>query len=155
MYRKAAATLIVLGVSSAAGAQSMLECSKLEDEKKRLSCYDRVVGHVEEKLDEEPLGTTEERVEARTKVVTEAIVGNEPNDDVPDLLAVEIKKVMRNRSRRVFYQTTDGRLFRRSSQSVVTFRAGDRCTIETGTFGSLFLVRDDGQKNKVEELSTD
>ena len=131
----------------------MLECSELENQQERLKCYDEVAGRVEEKLEKERTGTTEERVEARNEEVTEEIVGAKPSEVVPDVMAVEIEKVIRDRARRVVYKTTDGRYFRRSSSSRVTFREGDNCAIDKGMFGSMFLVRDDGQKNKVEELS--
>lgn len=155
MYTKAAATLILIGFASTAGAQSMLECSQLEDQQERLECYDEVAGRVEEKLEKERTGTTQERVEARNEDVTEEIVGARPSEVVPDILSVEIDKVIHDRTRRVVYKTTDGRYFRRSSSSRITFRVGDNCVIEDGMFGSIFLVRDDGQKNKVEELSVD
>lgn len=153
MYRKAAATLIILGLASTAGAQSMLECSQLEDQQARLECYDEVAGRVEEKLEKERTGTTKERVEARNEDVTEEIVGAKPSEVVPDVMAIEIEKVIRDRNRRIIYKTADGRYFRRSSSSRITFRVGDNCVIEDGMFGSIFLVRNDGQKNKVEELS--
>ena len=153
MYRKAAAALIIFGFASTAGAQSMLECSELEDQQERLECYDEVAGRVEEKLGKERTGTTEERVEARNEDVTEEIVGAKPSEVVPDVLTVEIEKVIRDRNRRVIYKTADGRYFRRSTSSRITFREGDNCVIDEGMFGSIFLVRDDGQKNKVEELS--
>jgi hypothetical protein len=155
MYRKAAAALIVLSVASTANAQSMLECSQLENEEERLECYDEVAGRVEEQLEEKRQGTTDERVEARNEAVTEEVVGVKPDENVPDLLTVDIAKVIRDRNRRVIYKTTDGRYFRRSSRSVITFRVGDTCAIEEGMLGSTFLVRDDGQKNKVEELNVD
>ena len=131
----------------------MLECSELEDQQERLDCYDRVAGRVEEKLEKERTGTTRERVEARNEEVTEEIVGAKPSEVVPDVLTIEIEKVMRDRARRVIYKTSDGRYFRRSSGSVITFSVGDTCEIEEGMLGSIFLVRDDGQKNKVKELS--
>jgi len=156
MYRKTAAALIILGISSTASAQSMLECSQLEEEKDRLACYDKVAGRVEEKLEEERSGTTEQRVEARNEAIAEEVVGEDvANESVPDLMMVEIGRIMRDRSRRVIYRTTDGRYFKRSSGSRITFRTGDSCSLEEGMMGSLFLVRTDGQKNKVEELSVD
>jgi hypothetical protein len=153
MYRKAAAALIIIGFASTAGAQSMLECSQLENQQERLECYDEVAGRVEEKLEKERTGTTEERVESRNEDVTEEIVGAKPSEVIPDVMTVEIAKIIRDRSRRVVYKTADGRYFRRSSSSRITFREGDTCVIEDGMFGSMFLVREDGQKNKVEELS--
>jgi len=146
---------MILGLVGTASAQSMLECSKLESEEDRLECYDRVAGRVEEKLEEQRVGTTEERVEARNEAVTEEVVGKKPDTVVPDILTVEIDEVLRDRNRRVVYRTTDGRYFRRSSSSRITFRAGESCTIEEGMFGSNFLVREDGQRNKVEELNVE
>jgi len=153
MYRKAAAALAILIVSSTVNAESMLDCSRLEAEKERLECYDRVAGRVEEKLEESFSGTTEERVEARNESITEAIVGEEVDEEVPSLLQLEIKKVIRDQNRRVTYQTVDGRYFRRSTGSNVTFRAGDTCVIEKGAFSAILLVREDGKRNKVKELS--
>ena len=154
MYRKTAATLVILGFASTAGAQSVLECSRLDSEAERLECYDRVAGRVEEKLEEKPSGTTEERVEARNEALAEAVLGDESaNPEVPDIYTVTIKNVQLDRNRRPIYTTDDGRYFRRSSSSRVTFRAGDVCTIKEGMMGSKHLIREDGQKNKVEELN--
>ena len=85
MYRKTTAALVILLVSSTANAESMLDCSRLEAEKERLECYDRVAGRVEEKLEESFSGTTEDRVEARNESITEAIVGEAADSEVPDL----------------------------------------------------------------------
>ena len=132
----------------------MLECSRLESEAERLECYDRVAGRVEEKLEEQREGTTEERVEARNEAITEEVVGDSTAEAaVPDLYKVSIKRVQYDRNRRPIYTTDDGRYFKRSSGSRITFRVGDVCTLEEGMMGSTFLVRDDGQKNKVQELN--
>lgn len=155
MYRKAAAALVILGFASTVHAQTMLECSRLDSEEERLECYDRIAGRVEEKLEEKQSGTTEERVEARNEAIAEAVVGTEVvEESVPDVLSFTIEKVMRDRARRVIYKTSEGRYFKRSSGSRVTFREGDSCILDSGVMGSTFLVRDDGQKNKVKELNT-
>ncbi len=146
---------MILGFASTASAQSMLECSRLESEQERLDCYDRVAGRVEEKLEEQRVGTTEKRVEARNEAITEEVVGKQPDTAVPDILTVEIEKVLRDRNRRPVYRTTDGRLFRPSSSSRITFEAGERCVIEEGAFGSMFLVSEDGKRNKVKELNVE
>ena len=153
IYRKAAAVLILVALAPIASAQSMLECAKLENQADRLACYDEVAGRVEKKLDEPQTGTTQERVEARNEAIAEAVVGAETEDDLPDPLQLEIQKVIRDSNRRVIYQTTDGRYFRRSTGSNVTFRKGDLCTVEEGMLSAVFLVRQDGKKNKVKELS--
>jgi hypothetical protein len=146
---------MLLGFAATASAQSMLECSRLESEAERLECYDRVAGRVEEKLEEKRVGTTEQRVEARNEAVAEEVVGQDLKTVVPDEQTVEIEEVLRDRNRRVIYRSTDGRYFRRSSSSRITFRAGETCTIEEGVFSAIFLVREDGKRNKVEELNVD
>jgi hypothetical protein len=153
MYRKTAAALIIVLFAPIAGAQTMLECAKLESQEDRLACYDEVAGRVEKDLKQTQQGTTQERVEARNEAIAEAVVGQQAEEAVPDLLKLEIQKVIRDSNRRVTYQTTDGRYFQRSTGSKVTFKAGDTCTIEEGVLGATFLVRDDGRKNKVKELS--
>lgn len=156
MYRKAAASLVILVLSSTASAQSMLDCSKLESEAERLECYDKVAGRVEKKLEEESYkGTTEQRVEARNESITEEVVGTVPDEVVPNLLKLEIKVAHRDSNRRVTYQTVDGRYFRRNSSTGVTFKPGDICTIQKGVMSALFLVREDGKRNKVKELSVE
>ena len=134
----------------------MLECTKLDNEEERLTCYDNVAGRVEKQLEEERTGTTEERVESRNEAITETIVGEKiEGSSAPDLYTVIIKNVQYDRNRRAIYTTDDGRYFRRSSGSRVTLRPGDECTIEEGMMGSVFLVRSDGKRNKVDELKTD
>lgn len=146
---------MIFGFAATASGQSMLECSRLESEQERLECYDRVAGRVEEKLEEQRVGTTEKRVEARNEAITEEVVGKQPDTIVPDIMTVEIKEILRDRNRRPVYRTTDGRLFSPSSSSRVTFRPGEKCVIEEGAFGSIFLVREDGKRNKVKELNVE
>lgn len=152
MYRKITVTLIIAGFCSTATAQTLLECSRIEDSAERIACYDKVAGRVEEKMEETFEGTTEQRIEARQESIADEVVG--PDEPVPELLPVDIKRVHRTRSNRFVYETADGRLFQKSSSSRVMFRVGDRCTLEPGLLGSLFLVRDDGKKIKVEELNS-
>jgi len=146
---------MMLGFAATASGQSMLECSRLESEAERLECYDRVAGRVEKQLEEKRVGTTEQRVEARNEAVAEEVVGAKPDAVVPDVLTLEIGEVLRDRNGRVTYKTTDGRYFRRSSGSRITFREGDTCTMEEGMFSAIFLVCDNGKRNKVEELTAE
>lgn len=152
MYRKIAAALLIVSFSSALGAETLLDCSRIEDATDRVACYDKLAGRVEEKLEETYEGTTEERVEARNDSIAEEVVG--AKEPAPELLMLEIKKVQRDRNRRIIYLTTDGRAFRRSTGSTITFKAGDKCTMKSGVMGSVFLIREDGRKNKVKELAT-
>ncbi len=143
---------MIISISSSVGAETLLECSRIEDDVERVACYDGLAGRVEETLEDSYEGTTEQRVEARNESITEAVVGSD--ESVPDLLTLEIKDVIRDKNRRITYRTTDGRLFRRSSGSMISFRVGDKCRLESGFMNAVFLVREDGSKNKVKELSS-
>lgn len=149
-YKQIAATFLIAGFSASVNAETLLECSRIEDTDERVACYDKLAGRVEEKMDEAYSGTTEQRVEARNESIAEEIVG--AKEEAPDLLIVEIEKILRDRTNRITYLTTDGRLFKRSPDSRVTFKAGDKCSLRSGVMKSLFLVRDDGKQNKVTEL---
>lgn len=152
IYRKITAALLIVSCSASIGAETLLDCSRIEDATDRVACYDKLAGRVEEKLGEPYEGTTEERVEARNDSIAKEVVG--AKEPAPELLMLEIKKVQRDRNRRIVYLTTDGRAFRRSEGSRITFKAGDKCTMKSGVMGAVFLVRDDGRKNKVKELAT-
>ncbi len=145
---------MILSFSSSQGAETLLECSQIEDAAERVTCYDRLAGRVEEKMEETYDGTTEERVEKRTESIAEEVVGSAETVAAPEVSNLEIKRVVRDRNRRVTYVTTDGRVFQRSSASRITFRVGDRCELESGVMNSIFLVCNDSQKNKVKELAT-
>ena len=152
MRKKIAAILLVLSFSTSQGAETLLECSQIEDASDRVACYDLLAGRVEEKMDEKREGTTAQRVEARTESIAEEVVGViELPADIHDL---EIKRVVHDRAKRVTYVTTDGRVFQRGSGSRITFRVGDKCELESGVMNSIFLVCNDSQKNKVKELAT-
>jgi len=142
---------MIISFSSSVGAETLLECSRIEDDEARIACYDGLAGRVEVKIEDSYEGTTEQRVEARNESVVEEVMGSD--ESVPDFLTLEIKDVIRDKTRRITYRTTDGRLFKRSSGSSISFKVGDKCTLEPGIMGAVFLVREDGKKNKVKELS--
>lgn len=144
--------LMAISFSASAGAETLLECSRIEDGVERVACYDNVAGRVEKKMEVAYEGTTEQRVEARKESIAEEVVGS--GESMPDLLTLEIKEVLRDRNRRITYLTTDGRIFRRSNSAMIRFSVGDKCTLEDGVMGAIFMVREDGRKNKVEELSS-
>jgi len=152
MYRKIAAVLMIISFSSSSGAETLLECSQIEDAAKRVACYDKLAGRVEDRMEDKYEGTTAQRVEARKDSIAEEVVGSD--ETAPELLTLEIKQVFRDRNRRITYLTTDGRLFRRSTGSTISFKAGDKCNLVAGVMGSIFLVREDGRKNKVKELAS-
>ena len=154
MCKKIAAILMILSFSSSQGAETLLECSQIEDAAERVACYDRLAGRVEEKMEETYDGTTEERVEKRTESIAEEVVGSAESVAAPEISNLEIKRMVRDRTKRVTYVTTDGRVFQRSSGSRITFRVGNKCELESGVMNSIFLVCNDGRKNKVKERAT-
>lgn len=149
MYKQIA-TLMIISFSASVGAETLMECSQIEDAAERVACYDKVAGRVEKKMEEAYKGTTKQRVEARKESIAEEVVGSD--EFVPELLTLEIKEVLLDRNRRITYLTTDGRVFRRSNSAMIRFKVGDKCTLEAGVMGAVFLVREDGSKNKVKEL---
>lgn len=151
MYKQTA-ILMVISFSASVSAETLMECSQIEDAAERVACYDKVAGRVEKKMEEAYEGTTEQRVVARKESIAEAVVGSD--EFVPSLLTLEIKEVLRDRNRRITYLTTDGRVFRGSDSAMIRFKVGDKCTLEAGVMGAVFLVREDGSKNKVKELSS-
>lgn len=150
MCRKVA-VFILLASSTAVQAETLIECAKIEDPGERVACYDKLAGRVEKKLNEPQIGTTEQRIEARNQSVAEEIVGEGAAS--PEIMTVEIERILRDRNRRVSYLTTDGRVFKRSSSATRNFNVGDVLTIQHGMMGSIFLVREDGFKIKVTEVS--
>ncbi|MBD3648132.1 MAG: hypothetical protein HUJ31_11930 [Pseudomonadales bacterium] len=132
------------------GAETtLMDCKKIEDVEKRVACYDRVAGRVEEKMKEDYRGTTDQRTEARNQSITQEVVGTvQP----PATKPMAIDKVLRDRNRRIVFVTTDGRRFRKRSSSPTSFRPGDTVRLEDGVFGSVFLVNADGLKIKVKEI---
>jgi hypothetical protein len=152
MCRKIAIA-ILLAASTAANAETLIECSKIADAEERVACYDRLAGRVEEKMVEPQVGTTEERIEARQQSVAEEVIGDA--SQAPDIVTVKISRVIRDKTRRVTYLSEDGRLFARSTSETKNFKEGDTVRIETGMLSAIFLVRDDGMKIKVKEVYLD
>lgn len=152
MCRKIAIAILLVA-STGANAETLLECSKIEDAAERVACYDRLAGRVEEKMVEPQVGTTEERIEARKQSVAEEVIGDA--SQAPDIVTLTISRVIWDRNRRVTYLSEDGRLFARSSSETKNFKEGDTVRIEKGMLSAIFLVRDDGMKIKVKEVYLD
>lgn len=141
---------ILLVTSTAANAETLLECSKIADPEERVACYDRLAGRVEEKMEKPQVGTTQERIEARQQSVAEEVMGDA--SQAPDIVTLTISRVIRDKTRRVTYLSEDGRLFARSTSETKNFKEGDTVRIEKGMLSAIFLVRDDGMKIKVKEV---
>ena len=151
MYRKIILAVILLQASYAFSADdSLLECAKIKDNAQRVACYDKVAGRVQKKLDQEYSGTSTERKQAKDESISNEVVGIKANKT--EYKGISITEIRYDRNRRPIYSTNDGRYFRRSSDSPTTFVKGDEVHVKQGMFGSLFLIRDDGLKIKVEEI---
>lgn len=127
-----------------------MECSQIKDASKRVACYDKIAGRVEEKMEESQEGTTKEKVQMKNQSIAEEVMGSE--SPAAKLMTLKIKKILRDRNRRITYVATDGRRFRRSTSANLNFAEGDTLRIDEGVMGSIFLVRGDGRRIKVKEL---
>jgi hypothetical protein len=111
---------------------------------------------------EAPVGATSEAVvgsaasdvELSAEVVAEAETkAREAYEQViTDAQTLTISAVQRTRRGSVFFQTEQGRTFKRETSRNVYFSDGDRVTIERGVFSSLFLENQDGLRIKVSEV---
>lgn len=124
--------------------QSLMECSKILDDSKRLACYDAAMMVVEETLELPQKGTEAERIESRDAAVTAVIVGRERSEEVrkqaPAQAKFKIAELAFNRRGEMTYVTDDGRRFKKLTQQAGGIRSGDEVYIEGGMFGSLFLI---------------
>ena len=130
-------------------AASLLECAALEDVDKRLKCYDAMANRVQTKIIEvEEVRATTEVKQALRQEVVEAVIAVEPEVD-----QFKIVDIYRNKILRVTFIAEDGRRFAKDSGTRSQFRQGDRVRLERGFMGSKILVRSDGLRIKVKEIS--
>ena len=71
----------------------------------------------------------------------------------PDVDEFKIVEVFRNRFMRVTFIAEDGRRFSKGSTTPSVFRKDDLVRLEKGFMGSKVLVRSDGLRIKVKEIS--
>jgi hypothetical protein len=140
--------LLCLAIPSAFSA-SLLECAALEDVDKRLKCYDKMANRVRTEITEvEEVRASTEVKQALRQEVVETVISVEP--DVDEFKIVE---VFRNRFMRVTFIAEDGRRFSKGSTTPSVFRKDDLVRLEKGFMGSKVLVRSDGLRIKVKEIS--
>ncbi len=140
---------ILMSVAGGARGASLLDCADIESVEARLACYDELAGRVEEKISESqaPAVSTQKREVIRQEAAAVAI-GQKPVTD-----AFTIKRAIRSKIMRMTYIGDDGRRFVDQSTHQVTFRAGDRVRLERGFMGAKILVRSDGLRLKVKEVT--
>lgn len=148
------ASLVLLSTAiyfNALQAETLSDCSKIESMEERVACYDRLAGRVEQKMEEEYEGTTQQQIEKKNEAISKEILGEEAPQE--ELMVVEIARVLHDRNKRVIFVTTDGRVFKKSASTASSFSVGDKLRMEKGFLSAVFLVREDGMRIKVQEIS--
>lgn len=149
-------TLLCCGLlSQSVSAQSFMECSDIELDTERLSCYDAAAAAIKASIEKPQVGSSEQRQEQRNAEVAAIVFGEEAApeivEEVPEQITFVIKDVLYTQRRDTIFVAEDGRLFKKVSNTQVTIKAGERVAIEDGFFGSIFLVTEKGVRIKVKE----
>jgi|TARA_B110000285_G_scaffold15194_2_gene14961 hypothetical protein len=71
---------------------------------------------------------------------------------IANSLSMQVTKVHTSKSRKVYYYTDTGRIFRKTSERPITFEVNDKVNIEGGFLGAQFLRNQDGKKIKIREV---
>ena len=149
VWKKSVGLIGLLLLSTSAMTADIGACAEIESVKKRLACYDDLAGRVQEKIaevDAKPT-STQEREAIRQEAVA-VVIGEKPEAD-----AFKIKRVYRNRLNRITYIADDGRRFKNQASGTSAFRSGDAVRLKEGFLGAKVLVRTDGLRAKVKEIS--
>ena len=138
-----------------ANAQSFMECADIEDDARRLSCYDNAAAAIKASLEKPQAGSSEQRQEQRNAEVAAIVFGEEQApeiiEEVPEQITFIIKDVLFTERRDTIFVAEDGRLFKKIADTRVTIKPGERVSIEDGFFGAIFLVTEKGVRIKVKE----
>ena len=140
---------ILMSLAEGARGASLLDCADIESVEARLACYDDLAGRVEEKISESkaPAVSTQQREVIRQEAAAVAI-GKKPATD-----SFTIKRAVRSKILRMSYISDDGRRFVDQSTHQLAFNEGDRVRLERGFMGAKILVRSDGLRLKVKEVT--
>ena len=149
-------TLLCFGMlSQSVSAQSFMECSDIELDTERLSCYDAAAAAIKASIEKPQVGSSEQRQEQRNAEVAAIVFGEEAApeivEEVPEQITFVIKDVLYTQRRDTIFVAEDGRLFKKTSDTQVTIKPGERVAIEDGFFGAIFLVTERGVRIKVKE----
>ena len=87
-----------------------------------------------------------------TKKVTVTAAQNAYNLVIANSLTMKIVKVSTNKRKNVYYHTDTGRIFRKKTDRIVTFKVNDQVKIEKGFLAAQFLKNQNGTKVKIEEI---
>ena len=106
-------------------------------------------------LEKPQVGSSEQRQEQRNAEVAAIVFGEEAApeivEEVPEQITFVIKDVLYTQRRETIYVAEDGRLFKKTSDTQIKIKPGERVAIEDGFFGSIFLVTEKGVRIKVKE----
>jgi hypothetical protein len=154
--------LIGLTISISAHSSDVNDCLNIEDSNARLACYDQTLGY------KGPSGPVSTRVGisaspvvgvlARTperpsaQVGTVAAAQSAYDQVIANSLSMQVTKVHTTKSRKIYYYTDTGRIFRKTSERPITFEVNDKVNIEGGFLGAQFLKNQDGKKIKIREV---
>ena len=149
-------TLLCFGMlSQSVSAQSFMECSDIELDTDRLSCYDAAAAAIKASIEKPQVGSSEQRQEQRNAEVAAIVFGEEAApeivEEVPEQITFVSKDVLYTQRRDTIFVAEDGRLFKKISDTQVTIKPGERVAIEDGFFGAIFLVTEKGVRIKVKE----
>jgi len=149
-------TLLCFGMlSQSVSAQSFMECSDIELDTERLSCYDAAAAAIKASIEKPQVGSSEQRQEQRNAEVAAIVFGEEAApeivEEVPEQITFVIKDVLYTQRRDTIFVAEDGRLFKKISDTQGTIKPGERVAIEDGFFGAISLVTEKGVRIKVKE----
>jgi len=154
--------LVGLFISVSAQSNSIDHCLKITNSSDRLSCYDQVFGykkntgvqvvstavtvHTVGKSIPQPIErpvTKKNTVNAAQKAYDLVIANSQ---------TMKVVKVTSTKSKKVYYYTDTGRLFRKNTDRTVNFKVNDQVRIENGFLAAQFLVNQAGTKIKIKEI---
>ena len=144
-YTRNLALLAGLLMSLAVQSNEINHCLKITNSSARLACYDQAFGYTGPSV---PVSTsvgisaspvvgvvsrTPERPVAQIGNVTAA--QNAYDQVIANSLSMQVTKVHKTKSRKVYYYTDTGRIFRKTSERPITFKVNDKVNIEGGFLG--------------------
>ena len=144
------ALLMTFVLCGPAIADNGRQCVEINDNKKRLDCYDKLHGFKSKEtitivnLDKAPTPAREQASEVVVTAIDEPVntsvitAAQEAYDNViANSQTLKISRVSKSKSRKTYYFTTSGRVFLKLSDTNSSFRENDIVTLELGFLGSL------------------
>jgi|TARA_B110000908_G_scaffold84486_1_gene100912 hypothetical protein len=161
-YTRNLALLAGLLMSLAVQSNEINQCLKITNSSARLSCYDQAFGYKDgtaEQVVTKAITTKPSKMVLTppadmpiTEKVTVTAAQNAYNLVIANSLTMKIVKVSTNKRKNVYYHTDTGRVFRKKTDRIVTFKVNDQVKIEKGFLAAQFLKNQNGTKVKVEEI---